>query len=115
MYQCRNKYTYLGALLAIAVATIVIYVPGLNSTILGGGPVPVLALLAPLGAGFILIIYEFIRIYLRKKGTESSIAQEIVPITSSWILGFFGGMPKTNPNLVELVRTTSSVKTRFPA
>jgi hypothetical protein len=87
----RNKFTYIGACVSIAVAAIVIYVPGLNDVILGGGPVPVVALLAPIAAGILLIIYEFIQRFLRRRG-------------------LFGGIPKTNANLLDLVRTTSSVK-----
>lgn len=77
--------------MALSVAAIIIYVPGLNNVVLGGGPVPILALLAPFGAGCGLVLYEFIRVYCRRRG-------------------WFGGIPKTNNNLVELVRTTSSIK-----
>lgn len=91
MDMLKNKYSWLGAAIAISVATIVVYVPGLNNVVLQGGPAPFLALLAPLGAGLLLVIYETIRIFLRRHN-------------------YFGGVPKRNPNLLELVRTTSSVK-----
>lgn len=87
----RNKYTYLGAGIAVGVAALVTYVPGLNDVVLGGGPVPLVAILAPVAAGIFLIGYEFGRRFLRRRG-------------------FFGGVPRRNFNLLELVRTTSSVK-----
>jgi sodium/potassium-transporting ATPase subunit alpha len=64
----QNRYTYIGGGIAIGVAAIVIYVPGLNDYVLGGGPVPVLALLVPIAAGIFLIFYEFGRRFLRRKG-----------------------------------------------
>lgn len=54
--------------IALAVAAVVIYVPGLNNVVLGGGPVPALAFLAPIAAGTLLIAYEFLRIFLRRRG-----------------------------------------------
>lgn len=63
---------YMGVAAALIVASIVIYVPGLNNLVLGGGPVPPLALLAPLGAGILLVAYEFLRIFLRRRGTARS-------------------------------------------
>jgi hypothetical protein len=64
----RNKFTYIGGGVAIAVALMVVYIPGLNNVVLGGGPVPFVALLAPVGAGILLIIYEFVRRFLRRRG-----------------------------------------------
>lgn len=89
----RNKFTYIGAGVAIAVCVIVVYVPGLNDVVLGGGPVPPLAFLAPVAAGIFLILYEFMRRFLRRRG-------------------YFGGIPKKNANLLDLVRTTSSFKSQ---
>lgn len=66
--MCRNKFTYVGGGIAIIVSLMVVYIPGLNNVVLGGGPVPVLALLAPVAAGIILICYEFVRRFLRRKG-----------------------------------------------
>ena len=77
--------------IAVGLASVIVYVPGLNDTILGGGPVPPLALLAPIAAGTALVAYEFARRFLRRRG-------------------WFGGIPRANRNLLELVRTTSSVK-----
>lgn len=96
--------------IALVVATVVIYVPGLNNVVLGGGPVPVLAYLAPIAAGTLLIAYEFLRIFLRRRGKSRVGSIVLVMLIIIILLGFFGGVPKTNPNLLELVRTTSSIK-----
>lgn len=54
-------------MIAAAVGSIIIYVPAFNEFI-PSGPVGILALLMPLAAGLLMIIYEFIRKYLRFKG-----------------------------------------------
>jgi len=87
----RNPYTYAGIVLSAIIACIVVYVPWINDVLLAGGPVPFLALLCPIGAGILLIGYEFARRFLVKKGV-------------------FGEPPKKNINLVELVRSTSTVR-----
>lgn len=53
----------------MGVASIVVYVPGLDNIVLEGGPVPFLALLAPVAAGVLLFLYECGRIFLRRRGT----------------------------------------------
>ena len=97
----------MGASVAVTVAAIVVYVPGLNNVVLGGGPVPALAILSPIGAGILLICYEFARRFLRRRGSRHTTS--VRPPNPNPI-GWFGGIPKTNRNLMELVRTTSSVK-----
>lgn len=64
----QNKYTYIGMAVSISVAAIVIYVPGINDTILKGGPVPVAAYGPPFVAGVLLYAYEFLRRFLRRRG-----------------------------------------------
>jgi sodium/potassium-transporting ATPase subunit alpha len=106
LMQGRNKFTYIGCGIAIAFLVIVVYVPGLNDVVLGGGPVPALALLVPIAAGIFLTLYEFARRFLRRKGTAIFCRGQWL----EWGIGFFGGVPKTNFNLLDLVRTTSSIK-----
>lgn len=94
---CRNKCTYIGIAVALAVAAVVIYVPGLNNVVLGGGPVPVLALLAPVAAGLLLLAYELLRIFLRRRGT--------LPMGKDWFYcadanppqGSLAGSPRPTP------------------
>jgi hypothetical protein len=50
-----------GAALAIVAASLVIYVPYVNSVIFGGGPAPFIALVGPLLAGHVLVVYETLR------------------------------------------------------
>lgn len=66
----RNRKTYVGAGIAIVFAALVVYVPGLNKVVLGGGPVPLVVLVIPIIAGLFLILYEFVRRFLRKKGAQ---------------------------------------------
>lgn len=73
------------------IASIMIFVPFINSKIFDVTPFPPMAFLAPIAAGVLLFGYEFGRRFLRKKG-------------------YFGGVPKCNINLVELVRTTTCAK-----
>lgn len=87
----KNRYTYLGILVSYTIASIVVFVPWINTDLLGAAPFPALAILSPIAAWFILFTFETIRRYLRRRG-------------------HFGGVPKRNANLIELVRTTSSVK-----
>lgn len=87
-----NKRTWLGVASGLSFAAIVVYVPGIQM-ILSTAPVSPLALLAPIATGLLLTIYEYGRKFLRNRG-------------------FFGGVPKRNPNLLELVRTTSTVSKR---
>ena len=88
----KNKWTWIGMLIGCVIAVMIIYVPGLNSFVFSVYPFPIIAILAPIALGCFLFAYEFGRRFLRRKG-------------------YFGGIPKRNVNLVELVRTTSSVKT----
>jgi sodium/potassium-transporting ATPase subunit alpha len=87
----KNKATYAGIALSASVAAIVVYVPGLNSVIIRTSPAPIEAYVAPVATGILLYIYEVIRRFLRHKG-------------------YFGGIPKKNVNLVDLVRTTSTLQ-----
>ena len=74
----------MGASVAVAVAAVVVYVPGLNDVVLGGGPVPVLAILSPVGAGILLICYEFARRFLRRRGKRhgSTLTYPILTIST---------------------------------
>lgn len=87
----RNKWTFVGMAIGAIIAVLIIYVPGLDSVVFSAYPFPVVAFCAPIAMGIFLFAYEFARRYLRRRG-------------------YFGGIPKRNINLVELVRTTSSVK-----
>lgn len=87
----QNKWTWMGMLIGCAIAVMIIYIPGLNSFVFGVYPFPIIAIVVPIAMGVFLFAYEFGRRFLRRKG-------------------YFGGIPKRNVNLVELVRTTSSVK-----
>lgn len=87
----KNKWTWIGIGSGAVISAIIIYIPFINSHVFGSYPFPPLAFLAPIGMGIFLFAYEFTRRFLRKKG-------------------YFGGVPKRNVNLVDLVRTTSSVK-----
>lgn len=86
-----NKWTWIGMAIGISISVLIVYVPFINFTIFGALPIPWIAFVAPLLLGIFLFCYEFVRRFLRKRG-------------------YFGGIPKRNINLVELVRTTSSVK-----
>lgn len=79
----------MGVLVGLAFAAIVVYVPGIQ-TVLSTFAVSPLAILAPIASGILLIAYESVRKFLR-------------------FHGYFGGVPKRNPNLLDLVRTTSTV------
>lgn len=59
----RNRITYIGAVGALVIATMVVWVPGLNDA-LGGSPPPWAAFISPITAGLFLFLYEFIRRYL---------------------------------------------------
>lgn len=72
-------------------AAIVIYVPGVNNIIFQTAPAPIVSYIAPVATGLLLFVYETIRRFLRKRG-------------------YFGGVPKKNVNLVDLVRTTSTMQ-----
>lgn len=87
----KNKWTWIGIGAGVLISAFIVYIPYINSHIFGAYPFPPIAFLAPLAMGIFLFIYEFSRRFLRKKG-------------------YFGGVPKQNINLVDLVRTTSSVK-----
>ena len=87
----KNKWTWVGIVVGAAISAFIVYIPFINSHIFGAYPFPPIAFLAPISMGIFLFAYEFIRRFLRRKG-------------------YFGGVPKRNVNLVDLVRTTSSVK-----
>ncbi len=87
----KNKWTWIGMLIGGVIAVMIIYIPGLDSFVFSIYPFPIIAILAPVAMGCFLFAYEFTRRFLCRKG-------------------YFGGVPKRNINLVELVRTTSSVK-----
>lgn len=87
----KNKWTWIGIGAGAAISAFIVYIPFINSHVFGAYPFPPLAFLAPIAMGIFLFVYEFSRRFLRKKG-------------------YFGGVPKRNVNLVDLVRTTSSVK-----
>lgn len=87
----KNKWTWIGIGVGVVISVIIVYVPFIDSKIFGAYPFPPIAFLAPLFMGFLLFAFEFSRRLLRKRG-------------------YFGGVPKRNVNLVDLVRTTSSVK-----
>lgn len=59
----RNRITYIGAVGALVIATMVVWIPGLNDA-LGGSPPPWAAFISPITAGLFLFLYEFIRRYL---------------------------------------------------
>ena len=77
--------------MSVSIAVIVEYVPFINKDIFFTSPVPPIAFTAPVLMGIFLFMYEFIRRFLVKRG-------------------YFGGYPKININLVELVRTSGSFK-----
>lgn len=87
----RNKYTYLGLLYAACVASIVTMIPWINWEIFGAYWPPAVALLSGVAAGIVLYVWEICRRYLRRRG-------------------YFGGVPKKNVNLLELIRTTSTIQ-----
>lgn len=87
----KNKWTWAGIAFGVLISVFIIYIPYINFHVFGAYPFPPLAFLCPLAMGLFLFAYEFTRRYLRKRG-------------------YFGGIPKRNVNLVDLVRTTSSVK-----
>jgi sodium/potassium-transporting ATPase subunit alpha len=87
----KNKWTWIGIGSGVAISAFIVYIPFINSHIFGAYPFPPIAFLAPIAMGAFLFAYEFARRFLRRKG-------------------YFGGIPKRNVNLVDLVRTTSSVK-----
>jgi len=84
-----NRHTIPGIIIGLIVASIIVYTPGVQS-IIGSYTLNPIALLSPIAAGIFLFIYEFVRRFLRNKG-------------------FFGGVPKKNANLLDLVRTTSTI------
>lgn len=86
----RNWRTYVGIATSAAVSAIVIYVPGVNNIIFQTAPAPIESYIAPIATGLLLFCYEVIRRFLRKRG-------------------YFGGIPKKNVNLVDFVRTTSTM------
>lgn len=86
----RNWRTYAGIAISAAVAAFVIYVPGVNNIIFQTAPAPIESYIAPVATGILLFAYEFFRRFLHKRG-------------------YFGGIPKRNVNLVDLVRTTSTI------
>lgn len=87
----KNKWTWIGIGAGVAISAFIVYIPFINSHVFGAYPFPPIAFVAPIAMGIFLFAYEFTRRFLRKKG-------------------YFGGIPKRNVNLVDLVRTTSSVK-----
>ena len=91
MDMVKNKWTWIGIGAGGAISAFIIYVPFVNLNVFGAYPFPPIVFLAPMATGLFLFVYEFTRRFLRKKG-------------------YFGGIPKRNVNLVDLVRTTSSVK-----
>lgn len=103
----KNRFTYFGMVCSVVIAAIVVYVPWINTVLFEGGPVPIAAYGPPIAAGLILYIWEVIRRFLRKQGTDFSIS-----FCSDFVVGYFGGVPKKNQNLIDLVRTTSSATGR---
>jgi sodium/potassium-transporting ATPase subunit alpha len=91
MDMVKNKWTWIGIACGAVISVFIVYIPFINLNVFGAYPFPVVAFLAPIAMGIFLFAYEFTRRYLRKRG-------------------YFGGIPKRNVNLVDLVRTTSSVK-----
>jgi sodium/potassium-transporting ATPase subunit alpha len=85
-----NKMTFLSLFISAAVICSVVYIPAFN-TFFPSGPVGILAWLMPVGSGILYYSYECIRRHLIMKG-------------------YFGGLPKCNVNLLELVRTTTTIK-----
>lgn len=85
----KNKRTFLGIFIGLCIASIVVFVPGIQD-ILNSAPPPALALLSPVGAGIFLFLYDSLLKFLKSRG-------------------YFGGMPKRNDNLLDLVRTTSTI------
>ena len=84
-----NTHAYIGLIIGALLAGLIVYTPGIQSFFRSDGVLP-LPLLVPLSSGVLLFIYEVIRRNLRMKG-------------------YFGGIPKKNQNLVELIRTTTSI------
>jgi hypothetical protein len=87
----RNKVTYLAMVISAMIASIVTFIPWINSVIFLSYYPPAVALLGGVASGIILYIWEFGRRFLRKRG-------------------YFGGVPKRNVNLLELIRTTSTIQ-----
>jgi sodium/potassium-transporting ATPase subunit alpha len=88
MKLLANKRSIAGVVVGAVIACIVVYVPELNK-VLQAAPVRIEPIAAAFGVAFLMVPYEFVRKYLRKQG-------------------YFGGVPKKNVNLLELVRTTST-------
>jgi phosphoribosylformylglycinamidine (FGAM) synthase-like enzyme len=95
----RNYFTFVGMAIGGAIAVGVVYIPGLNNVVFEVGPAPPIVLLAAIAGGILLFIYEIIRRFLRRKGKNIKLKT-----------GYFGGIPKRNENLLELVRTMSGAQ-----
>lgn len=87
----RNYHAFIGMLVGGVIGVCVVYIPGLNDDVFGIAPAPAIALCGALAGGLLLSAYEVCRRFLRRRGT-------------------FGGIPKRNINLLELIRTTSTAK-----
>ena len=85
-----NVVTYVGIALGVAICVFIMYVPFMHEA-LSSYHIKPMTYLVPVAAGVFLFGYEVIRRFLRKRG-------------------WFGGVPKKNQNLVELIRTTSTVR-----
>ena len=84
-----NLVTYLGIFIGLCICGLIVYVPFIHRLIMSA-KVHAYVYLVPLCTGIFLFAYEVIRRWLRRRG-------------------YFGGVPKKNQNLVELIRTTSTV------
>lgn len=83
-----NRASWIGWAFGLFVSVCCVYIPFIQN-ILSTEPVGILPILSPVVGGVFLFFYEFGRRYFMRKG-------------------FFGGVPKRNANLLELVRTTST-------
>ena len=62
-----NKFTYLGMGLSIGIGTLVVFVPPLQ-VVFETAPIYALAIAPPFASGFLLILYEYVRRYVRFNG-----------------------------------------------
>lgn len=84
-----NWRTYVGIVIGMIISALVVYTPGIRK-FFGGSPVGPIPLMIPLCSGLLLYMFEVLRKFLLRRG-------------------WFGGLPRRNPNLVELLRTTTSI------
>ncbi|RKP15685.1 hypothetical protein ROZALSC1DRAFT_26175, partial [Rozella allomycis CSF55] len=85
----KNKYSLYGILIGALIGSFIIWTPGVQEG-LGSGNVSIYCILASFGIGIIYFVLEVFRKQLQ-------------------IWGYLGGLPKKNDNLIELVRTTSTI------